>query len=125
MKKILSLALVFVMMFALVSCGKSIDSLEKKLEKAGYEVAVVELDEPVDGIVKTLSARNDDGERISAVEYEKAADAKEAYEEAKEAFEEAKEAGYFDEDVKFKDVCVKSGKVIIQASSKDAMKDAK
>jgi hypothetical protein len=125
MKKILSLALVFVMMFAFVSCGKSIDSIEKKLEDADYKVEVVELDEATDeGVVKTLHAVGENG-IITAVEFEKSSDAKEYYNEMKDEFEEAKEEGYIDEDAKFGDLCIKSGKVVITASSEDAMKDVK
>ena len=47
MKKVLSLLVVFVLVFALASCA-SLESYEKKLDKAGYEVEVLTEDEIAD-----------------------------------------------------------------------------
>ena len=116
MKKIIALALTVLMMFALVSCGMSADDVKKNLEDADY--TVVESPINLDGVVASFVATNGD-KVVSVVEFEDKADAKEAYEEAEKLAEEAGEAD------NFKDLCVRKGKTLITASSKDAMKDAK
>lgn len=139
MKKILSLALVFVMMFAFVSCGKSVEDIEKNLEKADYKVTVLdgdaattaaeriiaEMDIEIDGdVVAVLTAVKDD-EYVQAIEFEKASDAK-AFEKAyKDQLKELEEELGDDFDEDDYGVYDRAGKTVISASSKDAMKDAK
>ena len=139
MKKILSLALVFVMMFAFVSCGKSVEDIEKNLEKADYDVTVLDgdlataaaeaflrgIDVEIEGDVVAVLRASKDDEYVQAIEFEKASDAKavkKAYDDAVEELKEELGDDYDEEDVGVYD---RAGNTVILASSKDAMKDAK
>ena len=102
--KVIVLAMAFVLVFAtLASCGKSIAGIEKKAEKAGYTVVATE---------KTIviTDKEDVTKTASAMEYDDAKLAKEAYDAAKEALElvkDAYEAAGVNYEVK------RSGKIVI------------
>ena len=95
---------------ALTSCGKSLDTIEKKATDAGYEVNKVELEEAVDGVVATMTITGDGLlEAATVVEYESADAAKEAYDEAEASLEALGEITGYD--------AKRSGKVVIIGSS--------
>ena len=118
--KVLSLALVMVMMLGLfVSCGPNKDpkKAEEALNDAGYLVVLNDKDLLLpDGVKATLLATTDD-DYILITYYEDADAVKEAWEDAQE---EAKELEKKYEDI----VCKKSGKMIY-IGTKQAVKDAR
>ena len=141
MKRILSLALVCVLLlgcvFALASCGgpnKDPEKAAKALEDAGYEVDCDVLDEATkDGIYAYVEAylgdpeELDDDEKFNFIEiyyFEDAESAKEAFkdEEMQEYFEEFKEEVEDDFDVEV--IIEQSGKMIY-IGTKAAIKAAK
>ncbi len=117
-KKVISIvaiiAIVAILGVVLVACNAS--SYEKKLEKAGYEVQVMEADEEdkEEGIEWMVTGEKLDGLKpvmVMVVKFAKTDRAKEAEEDA---------IKFYGED------CVsRSGKIVIAASSKEALKDAK
>ena len=128
MKKVLklsSLLLVLVALFTLSACApKDLSAAKEKLEKADYEVTVVEgaiadatfAAMGLENLEGALMAASEDGEEyLAAYFFESKADAKEAMEKIEELVAEDTEE---DEEVSVK----QSGKWIY-AGTKQAMKD--
>ena len=94
--KIMAVALVAVMAIAvLAACGYPSDPKKaaEQLEKKGYEVQLREYDEPIEGLVASITAEKADDDKmemISIAYYEDAASAKDAYEEAKKEVDSMK-----------------------------------
>ena len=125
MKKILSLMLIFVMMLAMVACSKDPEKVAEKaeedLEDAGYEVEVIDFDEPEPdtGCIKYLEAYNeDDGEYVMIFFFEDKDGAEEFYDSYMDELEG--EGTYEEEEIMKKD-----GKIVYIASSEDALKIVK
>ena len=82
----------------LASCGKSLDSIKKKAEKAGYSVQAETLSEAdEDGVVAVVRIADPNAKSIysgiaTAYEFKDTDSAKKAYEGAQEELEKAKEA---------------------------------
>ena len=116
--KVISLALAMVccaVMF--IACVPATpEKAEKKLEKKGYTVTVVEVTEVVESLAPegcecSVMAINEDGETVVAYYFDKGANARDYYKELKDEVD--------DED----DVVVKkSGKVVV-AATKQGWKD--
>ena len=108
MKRIISAILVCVLMMgcvlALVSCGgpkKNPEKAKKALEKADYEVTLLDGDKTGDDKIEAIVSAAKDDDAIVITYFAKKADAKEAFEELEELMGE-------EEDV----VIGRSGKVV-------------
>lgn len=127
MKKFITVAamviLAVVLATMLMACTPSADSLKKKYEDKGYEVAVFEGEdlEDIGGASEygeleyMLRAENEDGDSVSIVCFKNSEDAKKAYDEAKKQLDEMKEEfgdelpDEFDMDIKKSGNAVASG----------------
>ena len=67
LKKIVSVALICVMMLSLVSCDKS-EALKKAFEKEGYEVTVVDSTNPVINTIAKVMLNDEQVEKLADYE---------------------------------------------------------
>ena len=122
--KITAVALVAIMALAvLVACGypSDPDKAKEKLEKQGYEVAVVKNPTSLGNVTATVTGIKSDEGKITtiAITYYKDADsAKEAYEKAKKTLDDAKK-----EDKDINGSVSRSGNQVIAKSVVDTNKD--
>ena len=124
--KVLSFALVAVMMCAvLVSCGgpnKDPKKAEEALKAAGYEVRLVENDEAdEDGAVAYIQAMKSLTDFVQIAYYDSKDAASKAYEEAKKVYEEGKE----EYEALGIELIVKQSGTMVYMGTKDAIKAAK
>lgn len=104
------IALIAILGVVLCACNAS--SYEKKLKKAGYTVEVVEDEDKDADIVWMVEAFKMDGLKpinVTVVKFAKTDDAKDAAEDAKSMGMSVK----------------RSGKIVIEATSEQGLKDAK
>ena len=114
--KVIVLAMAFVLVFAtLASCGKSINSIQKKAEKEGYEVE--EVDSSLFSMVNAaLLLAGEDGEVEAAIEVEKETDDDYLYAtviEFTNASTAKKYVELFEKEVDDEEIMERSGKVVI------------